>query len=172
MGPERVQALIAFEMSLGILAFVLGATGLGKKIILLVPSAMQAGIIMGAGLAAVTVVFGKGGRIELFPYSIAICIGLGFYLLFSNHFKNIRNKNKVTKTISNLEILPIMLLAIVVGPLVGETLWSHIQWGFSHPAFAELWSKWTFWSIGFPPAMMFVKALPMVFQLILYYLVR
>ncbi|MCB2342064.1 benzoate/H(+) symporter BenE family transporter [Clostridium estertheticum] len=164
IGPERVQALIAFEMSLGILAFILGATGLGKKIILLVPCAMQAGIIMGAGLAAVTVVFGKGGRIETFPYTIAICIGLGFYLLFSNHFKSIRNNNKFLKTIANLGILPIMILAIIVGPIVGETLWPHIQWGFSQPSFGELWSKWTFWSIGFPPAIMFVKALPMVFS--------
>lgn len=164
IGPERVQALIAFEMSLGILAFVLGATGLGKKIIHLVPNAMQAGIIMGAGLAAVSVVFGKGGRIEKFPYTIAICIGLGFYLLFSNHFKSIRNKNKLLRIISNLGILPIMILAIIVGPLFGETLWPNIQWGFSSPAFGELWSKWTFWSIGFPPAIMFVKALPMVFS--------
>lgn len=164
MGPERVKALIAFELSLGILAFVLGITGLGKKIVLLVPNAMQAGIIMGAGIAAVVLVFGKGGRIEKFPFSIAICIGLAFYLLFSNHFKSIRNKNKFVKIIANLGILPIMILAIFVGPMVGETVWPHIQWGFSTPAFGELWSKWTFWSIGFPPAIMFVKALPMVFS--------
>ncbi len=164
MGPERVQALIAFELSLGLFAFLLGATGLGKKVITLVPNAMQAGIIMGAGIAAVNVVFGKGGRIEKYPFTIAICIGIGFYLLFSNHFKSIRNKNKILQTISNLGILPIMLLAIVVGPIFGETVWPQIQWGFSHPAFGELWTKWTFWSIGFPPAKMFISALPMVFS--------
>lgn len=164
MGPERVKALIAFEMSLGILAAFLGITGLGKKIILLVPNAMQAGIIMGAGLAAVNVVFGKGGQFEKFPYSIVICIGLGFYLLFSNHFKSIRNKNKVLQTISNLGILPIMVLAIVIGPIVGETVWPNVKWGLSNPAFGELWSHWTFWSIGFPPIKMFINALPMVFS--------
>jgi hypothetical protein len=164
MGPQRVQALIAFEMSLGILAAFLGITGLGKKVILLVPNAMQAGIIMGAGLAAVNTVFGKGGQFEKFPYTIVICIGLGFYLLFSNQFKSIRNKNKILQIISNLGILPVMLFAVFVGPIVGETVLPHIQWGFSHPAFGELWSNWTFWSIGFPPISMFINALPMVFS--------
>lgn len=164
MGPERVQALIAFEMSLGALAALLGITGLGKKVILLVPNAMQAGIILGAGLAAVNTVFGKGGKFENYPWTITICIGLGFYLLFSNQFKGIRNKNKVLQTISNLGILPVMILAVIIGPIVGETIMPTIKWGFSQPAYGELWSKWTFWSIGFPPLKMFISAIPMVFS--------
>ncbi|AYD41104.1 hypothetical protein D4Z93_11470 [Clostridium fermenticellae] len=164
MGPERVQALIAFEMSLGILAAFLGITGLGKKVILLVPNAMQAGIIMGAGLAAVNTVFGKGGKFESYPWTITICIGLGFYLLFSNQFKSIRNKNKLLQMISNLGILPVMILAVIVGPIVGETVIPAIKWGFSQPAYGELWSNWTFWSIGFPPLKMFINAIPMVFS--------
>jgi len=164
IGPERVQALIAFEFSLGVMAFVIGAAGLGKKIINFIPNAMQAGIILGAGLAAVNVIFNKGGRIEKFPFSIAICIGLAFYLLFSNHFKSIRNKNKILSTISNLGILPIMLLAVIVGPIFKETVLPTVQFGFTHPAFGELWKNWTIWSIGFPPLKMFIVALPMVFS--------
>jgi len=164
IGPERVQALIAFEFSLGVMAFVIGAAGLGKKIINFIPNAMQAGIILGAGLAAVNVIFNKGGRIEKFPFSIAICIGLAFYLLFSNHFKSIRNKNKLLSTISNLGILPIMLLAVVVGPIFKETVWPTVQFGFTQPAFGELWKNWTIWSIGFPPLKMYIVALPMVFS--------
>lgn len=162
MGPERVQALIAFEMSLGILAAFLGITGLGIKIIKLVPNAMQAGIIMGAGLAAINVVFGKDGSFGKYPYAIVICIGIGFYLLFSNHFKSIRNKNRVLQIISNLGILPVILLAVIVGPIFGETIWPTIEWGFSQPAYGELWTHWTFWAIGFPTAQMFINAIPMV----------
>ncbi|MFL0194258.1 hypothetical protein ACJDU8_01505 [Clostridium sp. WILCCON 0269] len=164
MGPERIQALIAFELSLGILAAFLGITGLGKKVIKLIPNCMQAGIIMGAGLAAVNTVFGKGGHFDKFPLSIVICIGLAFYLLFSNHFKSIRNKSKILKMISNLGILPCVLLAVFIGPIVGETVWPTIKWGFSNPSFGELWSHWTFWSIGFPPLKMFIQAIPMVFS--------
>ncbi|WP_027623887.1 membrane protein [Clostridium lundense] len=163
-GPERIQALIAFEITLGLLALILGATGLGKKIVSIVPNAMQSGIILGAGIAAVNMIFVKGARFDNFPISIVICIGLGFYLLFSNHFKSIRNNNKFLKTISNLGILPIIVLAIIIGPLVGETQWPQIQWGFTKPDFGTLWREWTFWAVGFPPAQMFIKAVPMVFS--------
>ncbi|MBP1744831.1 MAG: hypothetical protein H6Q58_1809 [Firmicutes bacterium] len=164
LGPERVQALIAFEITLGAFAFILGITGLGKKIVTLIPNAMQAGIILGAGLAAVNVVFSKGGKIDNFPFTIAICIGIGFYLLFSNHFKSIRNKNKLFQTISNLGILPVIVLAIFVGPIFGETAIPAVKWGFSQPDFAALWSEWTFWAIGFPPLKMFISCIPMVFS--------
>lgn len=164
IGPERMQALIAFEMSLGILAFFLGATGLGKKIVHIVPNAMQAGIIMGSGIAAINIIFVKGARFDQFPISIVVCVGLGFYLLFSNHFKSICNKNKFLKIISNLGILPVIALAIILAPLVGETAWAKIEWGITKPAFGVLWTEWTFWSknIGIPPVKMFINAIPMV----------
>lgn len=164
MGPERMQALIAFELSLGILAFFLGVTGLGKKIISLVPNAMQAGIILGSGFAAVMVIFKEGARFDTFPVTITICIGIGFYLLFSNHFKSIANSNIVTKTISNLGILPVMALAIFVGPLSGEIPWPQVEWGLSMPAFGKLFSEWTLFGVGFPPLSMFISGLPMVFS--------
>ncbi|WP_053956150.1 hypothetical protein [Inediibacterium massiliense] len=162
MGPERMQALIAFEMSLGILAILLGITGLGRKIVSIVPNAMQSGIILGAGFAAVMVIFNKGARFDTFPLSIVICVGIGFYLLFSNHFKSIRNNNSLLKIISNLGMLPIILLAIFVGPLVGEVPWPQIEWGITKPAFATLWKEWTFLGVGFPSAGMFIESLPMV----------
>lgn len=164
MGPERMQALIAFEMTLGLLALFLGITGLGKKIVHIVPNAMQAGIIIGAGIAAVNVIFVKGARFDQFPISIIVCVGLGFYLLFSNHFKSICHKNRFLRTVSNLGILPIIALAIILAPLVGETAWPKVEWGITKPAFGVLWTQWTFWSknIGFPPISMFIKALPMV----------
>lgn len=164
MGPERVQALIAFELSLGLLAIVLGITGLGKKIILLVPNAMQAGLILGSGFAAVMVIFKPGARFDTFPLTITICIGIGFYLLFSNHFKGISQKNIFTKTLSNLGILPVIVLAVIVGPLVGEIPWPTIEWGISVPAFGTLFREWTFLGVGIPPASMFLSGLPMVFS--------
>ncbi len=164
MGPERVQALIAFEMTLGILAFGLGVTGFGKKIVSLVPNAMQCGIILGAGFAAVMVIFNKGQRFDTFPISITVCIGIGFYLLFSNHFKSIRNNNAILRLIGNLGILPVIVLACILGPLVGETTWPVIEWGITKPDFATLFRDWTFFGVGFPPMHMFISGLPMVFS--------
>lgn len=164
MGPERVQALIAFEMTLGFLAFFLGVTGLGRKIVSLVPNAMQCGIILGAGFAAVMVIFNKGQRFDTYPISITICIGLGFYLLFSNHFKSIREKSSILKIIGDLGILPVVALAVIVGPLVGETQWPVVEWGITQPAFGTLFREWTFFGVGFPPMHMFISGLPMVFS--------
>lgn len=164
MGPERIQALIAFEMTLGLLAFVLGVTGFGKKIISYVPNAMQCGIIVGAGFAAVMVIFNKGARFDTYPISITICIGIAFYLLFSTHFKSIKDNNAILRFVSNLGILPIMVLAVILGPLVGETEWPVIEWGITQPAFGTLFRDWTFFGLGFPPLSMFISGLPMVFS--------
>lgn len=164
MGPERIQALIAFELTLGILAIILGITGLGKRIISLVPNAMQAGLILGSGFAAVMVIFKEGQRFDLFPISITVCIGIAFYLLFSNHFKSIAKKNTFTKILSNLGILPVIILAVIIAPLVGEAEWPVIEWGISIPAFGTLFREWTFFGVGFPPLHMFISGLPMVFS--------
>ncbi len=165
MGVERMQALIAFELSLGLLAIILGITGLGKKIVSAVPNAMQSGIILGSGFAAVMVIFNAGARFDSFPISITVCIGVGFYLLFSTHFKSIRDKNKLLKVLSSLGILPVIVLAVIIAPLVGEVPWPEIEWGITKPAFGALWSEWTiFGAIPFPSLGMFISGLPMVFS--------
>lgn len=161
-GPERMHALIAFEFLLGLLAFGLGVTKLGKKIIKIVPSAMQSGIIVGAGIAAVIVVFKTGSHFDKTPWTIAICMGIGFFLLFSNTFRTFAARSKAGKFIANLGILPIMVLAIVLGPLVFETPMPTIEWGFVKPNFAGVWRDWTIFGLGLPPAKMFISAIPIV----------
>ena len=67
IGPDRVKALMAFQFMLGLLSVFLGTTKLATKIIRLIPSAIKSGIIIGAGIAAVTTVFKAGGRFDIFP---------------------------------------------------------------------------------------------------------
>jgi hypothetical protein len=164
MGPERIRALIAFEMTLGVLAVVLGITGLGKKVVSLVPPAMQAGLLAGSGFAAVNVIFVKGMRFDKFPLTISVCMAVGFYLLFSNHFKSIANKNKFTSIIANLGMFPVILLAIILGPIFGESKFPVINWAISKPEFGRLFREWTFIGVGFPDWSMFLKGLPTVFS--------
>ncbi|MFB9935622.1 hypothetical protein ACFFLZ_17185 [Photobacterium aphoticum] len=162
IGPERVLALIAFQISLGVLAILLGVAGLGQRVASIVPDAMKSGIIIGAGIAAVNSVLVDGGRFEQAPISIVICTGVGFYLLFSSHFKSQRNHNRFTQFLADLGSLPIILLAIVVGPLVGEIPWPQLEWGFTTLAFGELFQNWTIFGLGLPPLQMFVMGLPAV----------
>ncbi|MDD1783413.1 xanthine/uracil/vitamin C permease [Enterovibrio sp. ZSDZ35] len=162
IGVERVHALIAFQISLGVLSILLGVAGLGERVASIIPNAMKSGIIIGAGIAAVNSVLVEGGRFEQAPISIIVCTGVGFYLLFSSHFKSQRNANKFTKILADLGSLPIILLAIIVGPLVGEIPWPQIEWGFTTLAFGELFQNWTIFGLGWPPLEMFVMGLPAV----------
>ncbi len=163
-GVPRMHALIAFEFELGLFSLLLGGTGLAKKFVEIVPDALKAGILLGAGVAAVRLVFEKGGRFDLFPWTITIAIGFAFYILFSNHFKVLKGKHPVFKYISDLGLMPAMLLAIVIAPLLGELPWPDVKWGFTIPQFYALFTDWTPFSdrIGFPPFSMYLSAAPLV----------
>lgn len=162
-GHARMQGLIAFEITLGIFSILLGLTGVAGKIISLIPPAIKSGIILGAGISAITMIFKEGGKFEMMPYTTTICLIVAFYLLFSNGFKRLSTKNKLWETIANLGILPAVLIAVIVAPIVGESGWPQIQLGFSSPDFATLWTEWVPWgAVGWPAPVMFVKAIPTV----------
>lgn len=162
MGPERVQALMAFQMMLGLFSITLGATKLATKVVHVIPTAIKSGIIMGAGIAAVSTVFKEGGRFDLYPWTITIAVGIAFYLIYSKHFAQLKAKNKVLNMIGKLGIFPIILLAVIVAPLLAETEWPTIEWGFTSPDFGLMFSEYTVFGVGFPPASMFLSAIPTV----------
>ena len=128
----RMHALIAFEFELGLLTFFLGATGLAKRVVELVPDALKSGILIGAGIAAVRLVFNAGGSFDKYPLTIAVAVGFAFYCSFSNHFKGLMHKNRVFRLISDLGLLPAMVLAVIVAPLVGELPWPSIAVSYTH----------------------------------------
>ncbi len=162
-GQERMQALVAFEMTLGIFAIILGLTGIAGKIISLIPSALKGGIILGSGISAVYMMFKAGGKFEAMPYTTSICLLVAFFLLFSNGMRFLSSKYKAFSVIGNLGILPAVLIAIVVAPIVGESGLPQIHWGFSNPDFASLWRDWVPWgNLGWPTPMKFIQAIPTV----------
>ncbi|CEA00698.1 hypothetical protein BN1050_00703 [Metalysinibacillus saudimassiliensis] len=162
-GPERVHALIAFQLTLGILSLFLGATGLANKVIRLIPPALNSGIILGAGFAAIISVFQLGGRFDQFPWTITIAVGLGFYLMFSKHFAHVQTRHPLLGLVAKLGVFPVIILAVVIAPLFKEAAWPTIEWGFSKPDFVTLWNEYTVFGLGLPPLMMFISALPTVF---------
>ncbi len=166
-GVERMQALIAFEMTFGLFCILLGVTGLAKKFISLIPNAVQAAVLLGAGFAAIMLVFKPGEGLKSFdsyPWTIIICIGLAYYLLFSDHFKKIRRNHKVLWYLANLGMMPALALAVFVGPLVGEIPWPQYNTEiFTNPDFGTLWRDFTIMgAIPVPPLKMFFTGIPMV----------
>ncbi len=161
-GEQRVFALVAFQLTLGVFAILLGSTGMARKLVGLIPPAIKSGVIMGAGLAAIMAVFKVGGRFDSYPVSITVCVGAAFYLIFSRHFQELKSKYHWAVIVSKLGVFPVILLALFLAPLVGEVEWSQIEWGISKPDFWGLWQNYTVFGLGFPPVMMFVTAIPTV----------
>ncbi len=161
-GDMRIYALVAFQLQLGLLSLFLGLTGLAERVVSCIPRAIKSGIIIGAGFAAIHVVFKEGGRFDLFPVTITVGVGLAFYLIFSQHFSQLKNKNKFCNLLGKLGILPIILLAVIIAPIAGEATWPNLHWGFSQPDFALLFREYTVFGVGFPPATVFLSALPTV----------
>ena len=162
MGVDRVHALISFQMMLGFLSLVLGRTHLASKVVHMIPSAIKSGIILGAGIAAIAIVFKEGGRFDQYPITISIAVGIAFYLIFSRHFSQLRQRGKLWATLGKLGIFPIIVLAIIIAPLAHEAPWPDISWGFTKPDFVLMFSEYTIFGVGIPPVMMFLTALPTV----------
>lgn len=161
-GPERVHSLVAFQMTLGIFAIVLGMTGMASKVVGFIPQSIKSGVILGAGFAAVNSVFVAGGRFDSFPWSISIAVGIAFYLIFSRHFAALKTTNALLGLIGKLGIFPIIILAVVIAPVFGEAPWPDIEWGLISPDFTRLFQEYTVIGLGFPPIAMFISAIPTV----------
>lgn len=160
-GPERMHALIAFQCTLGLWCIFLGATGLAQKVIDSIPRAIKAGVILGAGVAAIQLVFNKGGRFFSQPITITICTLIGLFCMYNLWFRQQTETNKTLRMISNLGILPAIVVAIIVAPIVGEAPFT-VQWGFSQPNFSALWTDWVPWgTLGWPSLELYLKAAPL-----------
>jgi len=161
-GPERMHALIAFELMLGLWCLFLGATGLAEKFINIIPRPIKVGVILGAGISAINMVFKVGGRLEAMPITIIVCALVALFMMYNKGFRNLAKSNNVIHIISNLGILPAIVLAIFVAAIVGEAKIG-IEWGFTAPAFGALWTDWVPWGkLGWPPISMFIASIPMV----------
>src|SRR5690606_2788561 len=110
----------------------------------------------------ITTVFEKGGRFDLFPMTIIISVGLAFYIIFSDDFKRRSKNNKIWETIGKLGIFPIIILSVIVAPIIGETEWPQLEWGFTKPDFELMLRNYTIFGVGFPPIKMFISSIPMV----------
>lgn len=158
-GPEAIQALVAMQLIVFLIFFLLGVTKLGSKVVNIVPKSMKAGIVIGAGLAALIGEIEPGGRLMETPISIIIGGLLTAYLMFSLSFKKLRLKNKLANIISNYGMVPGLIIAIIFGLAVSEYPVPDVEWGFVSPAFGETWAYLPF-SLGLPGIDVFLLAVP------------
>jgi hypothetical protein len=158
-GPEAIKALVALQLLVAGIFFLLGITKLSSKVVKRVPPSIKAGILLGAGVAAFMGELKVGGRIPNTPIAISLGSLICFYMLFSVSFLKLRTKNGLAQLLGKYGMVPAMVLAIGIGILVKEYPIPDIQFGITVPAFAEMWNYLPF-TVGFPGLDLFAKAIP------------
>ena len=158
-GPEAIKALFALQIIVFFIFMFLGITRLGEKLVDLVPNSLKAGILIGAGVAALMGEIVPEGRLMATPFSLIIGSLVAFYLLFSLSFKGLVERNKIAKMIANYGLVPAMIIAMALGWSLSEYKFPTIEWGITVPAFTEMWNYIPF-SVGFPNIDVFLMAVP------------
>ncbi len=173
IGMERLEALIALQISVGLLFLILGITGLAQKITTKLPNSIKSGIILGAAIAAVTGKYGflsaaKGGKgFAIFPYSITSGMIVAFFLLFSIGFKKITQKadsKSIVAFVAKYGMVPGIIVGMFVGIITKEIPVPTIDnWSFFIPHFKTVFTTWSVFGTGIPSFSIFIAALPMAF---------
>ncbi|WP_370279947.1 xanthine/uracil/vitamin C permease [Pontibacterium sp.] len=158
-GPEAIKALFALQLEVTIIFFILGVTRLGSKLVDVIPNSLKAGIIIGAGIAAMMGELKVGGRVDATPISLIVGSIISAYILFSLSFKNIMEESSLAKRIATFGMVPGMIFAMVIGWTTGEYKVPDIEWGITQPDFGLMWQYLTF-TVGFPGWDVFLLAIP------------
>ncbi|WP_162046530.1 solute carrier family 23 protein [Vibrio taketomensis] len=158
-GPEAIRALVGLQLIVTVIFFVLGITRLGSKLVDLFPDSIKAGILIGAGIAALSGEISEGGRLANTPISLIIGFLVTAYVLFSLNFRDYVNNHKWAKVIAGYGMVPGTLVAMGVGWMVAEYPLPDIQFGVSAPAFGEMFNYLPF-TVGLPSMEMLWMAIP------------
>ncbi|MDK2777427.1 MAG: xanthine/uracil/vitamin C permease [Pseudomonadota bacterium] len=158
-GPDAIKALFALQIEVTLIFLILGVTGWGSKLVQVIPNSLKSGIIIGAGIAAMMGELKTGGRIDVTPISLIIGSVVSAYVLFSLSFKNVVEQSAIARRIANFGMVPGMIVAMVVGWIVGEYPLPDIEWGITNPDFS-LMAEYLVFSVGFPGWDVFLMAIP------------
>ena len=163
MGKERIQAMIALQMLVGLVFIFMGITKLADKFVHAVPNSVKGGILLAAPVTVMAGQLGEGGNMHKYPLAIVAGVGLLILISFSDKYQEKRKNNKFLDLVARYGNLFPYLIAMVVGLLVGELDAPGLELGtfIKIPQFKEIISQVSIFGVGIPPVSMFVKALPL-----------
>jgi hypothetical protein len=178
---ERIDFVNAVLLLVAAVFLLFGMTGLGQAFLRAVPRALKAGIILGAGMSAISGEFiprsgGRPSRIDAYTICILLAVGVTLLLMFSVPLERWKTRFRWIGSIASLGIAPGFFLAMVAGPWVGEVSYASFRsfffsqtggWSFGLsnvfflPDFAGLLAGFSLFGHGLPDAAMFARALPL-----------
>ena len=113
---DRIYAMIALQMLVALSFLIMGATGLGRKLVDAVPTSIKAGIVLGAGVTAGVNVF--SARMPKAPITVVIAVLMSYFFLFNPTFARAAQKNKWLNLLRNQGVVPAQVFAIVLAPFL------------------------------------------------------
>lgn len=160
---QRFQAMTALSLSFAALVFVLGITGLGRRLMQWMPNTLKAGIILGAAIASFKQVFVDDAEKFLLvqPITTIVACVVCMVCLFSIPFQKLKSRHRGFALLAAMGLLPGFIAAAIVGPLVDEVNFD-VQWGWLLPPVSETVARMSPFSIGWPSADMYLKGIPLV----------
>lgn len=160
-GVARIQMLTAIELELAAMFIILGFTGLSKKLNTMIPPAVKAGIVLGAGVNAIYARLGAGAAVDTVTIGCVGGLVIVFMLMFSRRVRKYMETNRFVAILGNYSFLWAVLALLVLGGAAGE-----FQFNFSGeiirvPDFMGLFATVSPLFIGFAAdPMVWVNALP------------
>lgn len=160
---QRFQAMTALSINFAVLVFVLGITGLGRKLVTWLPSTLKAGIILGAAIASFKQVFIDDAERFLLqqPISTTVACAICLVFLFSIPLQKYKLRSRGLMLLVSMGLLPGFIAAGIIGPLVGEVSYE-VEWGWLLPPLSATVAKMSPLSIGWPTAGMYWSCIPLV----------
>lgn len=158
-GAQAVQAMFVLQLEVFLIFIFFGITGLSNRIVGFIPNSLKAGVIIGAGIAALMGEIQVGGRVEATPVSLIIGAIISGYVLFSVSFKYTIQHNRFAKMIANLGMISGMFAAMIIGWVIGEYPLPDIEWGITQPNFGAM-TDFLIFNVGLPDISVFLLAFP------------
>lgn len=157
---EKFQLMCAFALDFALITLLLGVFKMGKIINDLVPSALKAGIILGAALSAFKRIFYDDiGQLEAMPVTFSVAILVCLVIFYLPAFQKLKTQSRIFAGIATYGLLPAFLLSGLLGWLNGE-LTFNVEMGILMPPLGELVAKASPFAIGFPPIEYFLMGFP------------
>ena len=160
---SRFQAMTALSLDFALLLIVLGVTGLGARLVRVVPEVLKGGIILGAALAAFMQIFDFAAENNVFveqTYAATTALVISLLLAFSLPLQRIAVNQPIVRAFISLGLLPGFVIAGFVGHFTGEINFD-IEWGILLLPLGDLWNKSSPFVIGWPDIGLYLQCLPL-----------
>ncbi|PWA12819.1 hypothetical protein DCC39_04020 [Pueribacillus theae] len=160
-GEARIHALIALQAMVALIFLLMGLFRGADYLVKKVPLSLKAGILFGAGFAAVFGEFKDEGRVWSMPITILVGAALGFFMMFSKSAAPLRERYSFFRFVAQYGIAIPFAFAYLFGILIGEVSAPKIEWNIVPIPIGEILSNYSIFGIGLPPASYFLQALPL-----------